>query len=185
MTLWLYKRVIIHKITSAAVALWDIMDIALARSELERLQRAACPMITGAMRTTPIIVPEIFLDLPTPGTVVESTALMVVCRLPRPDPRNPGIGHNWIWANTDKVDSKFSMIKDPVTLRRTFSKYRIAIPTREEWGKTGPINRGKGMSGLQMEPVEFANAKAKYSGTFHWDRKLQPFGQWLRQYWTV
>ncbi len=40
MILWLYKRVTVPKITYAAVATWDIMDIALARSELERLQRA-------------------------------------------------------------------------------------------------------------------------------------------------
>ncbi len=103
-----------------------------------------------------------------------------------------GIGHNQIWTKADKVYSKFSMIKDHVTLGRTFSKYRIVIPTKEEWGKTGPINLGKGMSDLQMEPViskelgqEFANTKAKYSGTFHWDRMLQPFRQGLRQYQPV
>ncbi len=42
MTLWLYKCVIIHKITYAAVT----MDIALARSKLECLQRVARTMIT-------------------------------------------------------------------------------------------------------------------------------------------
>ncbi len=51
MTLLLYKRVIIPKIMYAAVAWWNIMDIALARSELELLQRAICTMITGSMRT--------------------------------------------------------------------------------------------------------------------------------------
>ncbi len=50
MILWLYKRVIISKITYEAVAWWDIRDIGLARSELERLQRAACIMITGVVR---------------------------------------------------------------------------------------------------------------------------------------
>ncbi len=40
MTLLLYKRVIIPKITYVAVAWWDIMDIPLERSKLERLQRA-------------------------------------------------------------------------------------------------------------------------------------------------
>ncbi len=41
MTLWLCKRVIIHKITYVAIACWDITDIAMAMFELERLQRAA------------------------------------------------------------------------------------------------------------------------------------------------
>ncbi len=53
----------------------------------------------------------------------------------KPDPRNLEIGHNWICAKADKVDSKFSMMKDHVTQRRTFDKYRIMILTREECGK--------------------------------------------------
>ncbi len=102
MALWLYQRVIILKITYAAVAWWDGMGIALTRSELERLQRAACNMITGAMRTTPTKVLEMFLDLPTLGTAVESAALMAAYRLPRPNPKNLGIGYNWIWVKADK-----------------------------------------------------------------------------------
>ncbi len=67
---WLHKRVIIPKITYAAVAWWDSMDIALARSEPERLQRAACIMIIGIMITIKVL--EMFLDLPTLGTAMES-----------------------------------------------------------------------------------------------------------------
>ncbi len=87
MALWLYKCVIIPKITYAAVAWWDSMDIALARFELERLQRAACIMITGAMKTTPTKVSGLFLDVPTLGMAVESAALMAAYRLPRPNPK--------------------------------------------------------------------------------------------------
>ncbi len=132
------------KITYAAVPLWDRMDIALARSELEPLRRAACIMITGAMGTTPIKVLEMFLDLPTLGMTVESAALMAIYHLPWPNPKNLEIGHNRIWAKTDTVNSKVSMIKDHVTLRRTFGKYRIAISTREEWEKNGSKQLRKG-----------------------------------------
>ncbi len=62
----------------------------------------------------------------------------------RPDLGNLGIGHNRIWTKADKVDSKFRTIKDRVTLRRTFSKYRIVILTREEWGKNWPNQLRKG-----------------------------------------
>ncbi len=55
---------------------WDIMDIAAEKSELERLQRAACTMITEAMRTTPTKVLEMLLNLPTVGMLVTSAALM-------------------------------------------------------------------------------------------------------------
>ncbi len=74
MALWLYKRVITPEFTYATVAWWDGLGIALTRSELERLHRAACIMITGAMRTTPTKVLEMFMDLPTLGTAVESLA---------------------------------------------------------------------------------------------------------------
>ncbi len=107
------------------------MDIVLARSELERLQRAACITITGAMRKTPTKVLETFLDLPTLGTTVESAALMAAYHLSRPNLKNLGIGYNQIWAKAEKMD-EFSMIKDHITLRRTFGKQRIVIPTREE-----------------------------------------------------
>ncbi len=73
-------------------------------------------MITGAMRTTPTKVLEMLFDLSTLRTAVESTALMAAYRLPRPDLRNLGIGDNRNWAKTDKMDSKFCMIKDHVTL---------------------------------------------------------------------
>ncbi len=138
MALWLDKGVIIPKITYTTVVWWDSMDTALARSELERLQRATCIMITEAMRTTPTKVLEMFLDLPTLRMAIESTALMDAYSLSRPNPKNLGIGHNRIWAKADKMDNKFSMIKDHVTLKRTFGKYRTVIPTREEL-KTGPI----------------------------------------------
>ncbi len=146
MTLYHYKRVIIHKITYVAVTWWDITDIALARSEqseLELLRRAACTMITGAMRTTTKVL-EMHLDLPTFGMAMESAALKATYRLLWPNLRNLGIEHNRIWTKADKVDSKFSMIKDNVTLRPTFNKYKIGIPTREEWGKNWSNQLRKG-----------------------------------------
>ncbi len=74
-----------------SVAWWDIIYIALARSELEHLQRAACTSITDEMRTTPTKVLEMLLDLPTLGMAVESAALKSAYHLPRLDPRNLGI----------------------------------------------------------------------------------------------
>ncbi len=60
-TLWLYKHVIIPKIMYMAVAWCDIMGIAMARSEMEYLQRAAYTMITRAIRTTSTEVLEMTL----------------------------------------------------------------------------------------------------------------------------
>ncbi len=85
------------------------------------------------LRTTPTKVLEMFLDLATLVTAVESGALKATYRLPWPDSRNREIGHNWIWAKADEVDSKFSTIKDHVTQRRTFGKYWIVMQNRDEW----------------------------------------------------
>ncbi len=108
------------------------MDIAVARSEPRRLQRAACIIIIGAMRTNPTKVLKMSSDLPTLRAVVASAALMAAYRLPRPDLKNLGIGHNRIWVKADKMDNKFSLIEDHITLRRSFVKYWIVILTREE-----------------------------------------------------
>ncbi len=69
------------------------MDTVLKRFELECLQRAVCIMITGAMITTPIKVPDMLLDLKTFGTAAEFAALIAAYRLPRLDLRNLGTGH--------------------------------------------------------------------------------------------
>ncbi len=100
--LWLYKRVIIPKITYVDVALWDRMGNALARSQLEHLQRAACIMITGAMRTTKVL--EMLLDLPNFGMAVKSAAPTAAYHLLRLDSRNLRIEYNRIWAKADKVN---------------------------------------------------------------------------------
>ncbi len=118
---------------------------------------------------------------------VESAALMATYRSPRPNPKDLGIGHNWIWAKADKMDNNFSVIKDHITLRRTFGKHRTVILTREEWDKDWPEWLGKRQVWFTHEVCnqlsqEFENIKAKYNGTSHWDRMLQTFRQRLRQY---
>ncbi len=111
------------------------------------------------------------LDLPTLGTAMESAALMTAYRLLRPDPRNIGVGHNRIWAKADKVDSKFSVIKEHVTLRRTFGKYWIAISIRDEWVKNWPNQLRKGH-------VWFNDRASNQQGTGAWIWKYQSKLQW-------
>ncbi len=67
-------------------------------------------MSTRPMRTTLTKMLEKFLDLPSLGTTVESAALMAAYRLQRPNPKNLEIGHNQIWTEANKADSKFGMV---------------------------------------------------------------------------
>ncbi len=75
---------------------------------------ATCIMITGAMRTTPIKVMEMFLDLPTLSIVLETTDLMAAYSPPRPNQKALETDMT-IWKKAEKVDNKFVMIKDHTT----------------------------------------------------------------------
>ncbi len=73
-------------------------------TELQRLQRAACIMITRTM-TTPTKVMEMLLDLPTLSTVVQSAALTAAYRLPRSLQKALEMRHGTIWKKAEKVDN--------------------------------------------------------------------------------
>ncbi len=70
--------------------------------------------------------------------------MMAAYRLPRPNLKNLEIRHNRIWTKADNVYSYFSMIKDPVTPRRTFDKHWIVTAIREEWEKNWTKQLRKG-----------------------------------------
>ncbi len=114
MILWLYRCVIIPWIIYTAVAGWD-NGHSFGKFRVKTSAEGCIYYYYRAKRTAPTNVLEIFLDLPTLGMAVESASLMVAYHLPRPDPRNLGIGHNQIWAKTHEVDNKFNMIKDHIT----------------------------------------------------------------------
>ncbi len=59
---------------------------------MELQQRAACIMITGAVRITPTKMLETFLDLQPLGIMMEVAALVGACHLPRPNMTNPETG---------------------------------------------------------------------------------------------
>ncbi len=123
------------------------------------------------MRITPTEVLAMLLDLQTLRMVVEFSALLMAAyRLLRPHLRNLGIGHNRIWTKVDKVGSKFSMIKDHITLRRTFGKYWIVIPTREEFLSW--------VTQLRKEHVWFTDGACNQQGTSAGISKYQSKVQW-------
>ncbi len=75
----------IPKVTYAAVIWWSRIEAALARTELQHLQRAGCIMVPGAITSTKVL--EMLLDLPIRSTVLEPAALTATHRLLRPNQR--------------------------------------------------------------------------------------------------
>ncbi len=60
------------------------------------------------------------LDLPQLSTVVEIAALAVAYRLPRSNESSLITRHHRIWMRTEKVDSRFTKLKDYIVPRYTF-----------------------------------------------------------------
>ncbi len=87
----------------AAIEWWNILEFALARSELDHLQRTACVMTTGAMRITPEKMLKMLLDLSQLGTMV--AALAAAYGLAKPNQKTLNIGRSRIWNKTEKVIS--------------------------------------------------------------------------------
>ncbi len=130
----LYKYAVIPEMKYAAVVWWTRTEVAPTWTELSCLQRAACIMITGAMRTTPTKLMEMLPDLLNLSMVVNVAALTAAYRLLRPDQKARKTGHGRIWKKAEKADNKFTMTKHHTTPRYSLDKtYQVIIPTREEW----------------------------------------------------
>ncbi len=56
------------------------------------------------------------------GTVVGAVAPAAVYCPPRPNQRALKIEHNWIWMKMEKVDNRFTMLKDYILPRYMFDK---------------------------------------------------------------
>ena len=56
---WMYTAIIRPSLTYAAVVWWPRVELKTASCKLEHLQRLACLLITGALRTTPTKALEI------------------------------------------------------------------------------------------------------------------------------
>jgi len=90
-TRWMYTAIIRPSLTYAAVVWWPRVKFKTASRKLEHLQRLACLLITGALRTTPTKALEIIVDLlPLPIYIVQ-TAMLACLRL--------RASHQWVYAH--------------------------------------------------------------------------------------
>ncbi len=64
----------------------------------------------------------LLLDLPPLGTVVVTAALATAYCMPKPNQRVLKIGHYWIWIEAEKVDSRFTILKNYVVSKYIFNK---------------------------------------------------------------
>jgi hypothetical protein len=69
---WIYTTVVGVVVTYASFVWWQRTELKTAHAELQKVQRLACLLTTGAMKSAPTIALKAMLDLP-PGKKGGST----------------------------------------------------------------------------------------------------------------
>jgi hypothetical protein len=78
---WLYTRVIRPSIYYGALVWWSKAMQKTTKTQLDRIQRAACLAITGAMKSTPTAAMEVLLNLTPLDLLIMAEARMALYRL--------------------------------------------------------------------------------------------------------
>lgn len=81
MTLWIYKQIILPRITYGCLIWWHKADIAIFKNKLNKLQRMAELAITGSPKTTPTAALDAILGLVPLSVAIEAKAKSSAIRL--------------------------------------------------------------------------------------------------------
>ena len=135
--LWIYKAIILPRILHGALVWWHKARLKTNKRELDKVQRLAMLMVTGAMRSTPTMALETMLGLNPLDLEIKKRATEQWFKL-----KSTGLwkgnrietGHASI---NSELEEKLSMIlanNDLISKERIFDKkYRIHIDNRETW----------------------------------------------------
>jgi hypothetical protein len=77
---WLYTRVIRPFILYGALVWWPKVTHKTTKTQLRRIQRMACLVITGAMKSTPTVAMEVLLNLTPLNLLIMAEARMTLYR---------------------------------------------------------------------------------------------------------
>lgn len=136
--LWLYTEVIRPMITYGSVAWWSKTTQRTAQAKLSGLQRQACLLITGALRTTPTAAMEVLLGITPLHIHLQSEATKTTYRLYHSTNGTLAI-NNIRMEQTELLDeilnhSTLAMPSDLMPKTTSYTKpYSVTIPDRKEW----------------------------------------------------
>ena len=137
MMLWVYKAVVIPRVTYAAVVWWRRTELVTARRELDKIQRLACLCITGALRTTPTAALQVFLDLPPLSLTVKAVAMATCFRLMSLNlwcSKRFETGHRIIRSELLREIPGARFDSDLMPSNYFFSKpFKVSFPERARW----------------------------------------------------
>lgn len=163
MMMWLYKQIILPRLTYGSVAWWSRAQIVTNASSLEKIQRYAMLMVTGAMKTTPSRALDTALNICPITTKVQTTAIAAYFRLKQSklwrgniNKTNQGqlqkMGENLIRVNNVDQDKRYYNRHRNYDVRiREKEKWREGIKAHDrsiEWYSDGSRKDNKTASGI-------------------------------------
>ena len=138
---WLYKAIIRPIITYGAIVWASSLKRQKTKKQLTKIQRLACTMITGAMRSTPTAGMEILLGLPPLDIYIKAQAQLSSIRLIRmnhwnlePGRKPPKGSHVEILNNMRLENTLLTYPQDKLPGKQTIpKKHTTTIGTRENF----------------------------------------------------
>ena len=132
---WMYTAIVRPMITYASLVWWEKTNQISAQIELDKLQRQACLLMTGGIRTAPAAALFALANLPPLHLFIQSQALDTNYKFSLSELKivkdNTDPVLNIIQEKHDK--QKYS-ISDYMLSKFNFrSSYNVSIPKREEW----------------------------------------------------
>ena len=134
---WIYLMVVRPMVNYASFVWWRKSREATTFAILQKIQRLACLLTTGAMKSAPTVALEAMLDLPPlPDVVIKEAAQTAIRMLDEIKPK-PGDmqGHLGIYWDFQKM-MELQVLSDRIPIRYDFdAPFEVKIPERDEWDK--------------------------------------------------
>ena len=132
---WIYTMVVRPMVTYASFVWWPRAELATASAELQKVQRLACLLTTGAMKSAPTIALEAMLDLPPlPDMVKKEAAQSAFRMLDSYKPKTGDMqGHLRVYKDFQELMDTHPL-SDRMPLKFDFeATFKVVIPERDEW----------------------------------------------------
>ena len=132
---WIYLMVVRPMVTYASFVWWRKSGEATTSAMLQKIQRLACLLTTGAMKSAPTTALEAMLDLPPVPDLVKKEAAMTALRmLDEIKPKTGDMqGHLEIYKDFKEI-MELQVLSDKMPIRHDFdASFKVEIPDRAEW----------------------------------------------------
>jgi ribonuclease HI len=135
--MWVYKQIILPRITYGSVVWWHKAKIKKYSSKLDSLQRAALMMVTGAMRSTPTKSLNVLMNVNSLEMQIQSTAMKTCARLRWNGSwisQGNQLEHREISKFLDLITGNISCDKTEIRWNTNY-KYDTIINERNTWNR--------------------------------------------------